>query len=154
MPKRVRLGAISRRISIHLPPIESSKPLEKPVTLPPGCAMLATKPSPTGSDTTTKTIGIVRVARMVATAPGVLRTNSAFGRNSMSSRANGAPPLGPPELPERGTEQSKVRLNRLIALARGRQYADALCDVWSLRPRRERPRRSRAAEQSDEVASL
>ena len=35
---------------------------EKPVILPPGWAMLWTKPAPTGSGTFTNTIGIVRVA--------------------------------------------------------------------------------------------
>ena len=34
----------------------------KPVALPPGRAKLATKPAPTGSVTTTNTIGTVRVA--------------------------------------------------------------------------------------------
>lgn len=34
-------------------------------------------------------------------------------------------PLIPAELLKRGTEQSKVRLNRLIALRIGRQHADA-----------------------------
>jgi len=33
-----------------------------PVALPPGCARLATKPAPTGSMTTTNTIGTMRVA--------------------------------------------------------------------------------------------
>ena len=35
---------------------------EKPVALPPGCAMLSTKPAPTGSTTPTNTTGMVRVA--------------------------------------------------------------------------------------------
>jgi hypothetical protein len=41
-----------------LPPISGSK-LLKPVMLSPGSDRLATKPSPTGSETTAKTIGMV-----------------------------------------------------------------------------------------------
>jgi len=37
--------------------------LMKPVIFPPGRVKLATKPAPTGSETTTNTIGIVRVSR-------------------------------------------------------------------------------------------
>src|SRR5262245_62082678 len=43
----VTLGAISFSSSTHLPAIEASR-LLKPVTLPPGRARLARKPSPTG----------------------------------------------------------------------------------------------------------
>src|SRR4030095_13503068 len=52
-------GAISLSISIHLPAIVGSI-FMKPVTLPPGCGKLATKPLPIGSDTAAKTIGRVR----------------------------------------------------------------------------------------------
>jgi hypothetical protein len=44
---RVTLGAISFSAANHFPPTVNSK-LVKPVMLPPGCAMLSTKPAPTG----------------------------------------------------------------------------------------------------------
>ena len=73
-------GAISLRTSTVFSTNVASM-LMKPVTLPPGCARLATNPLPTGSDTTMNTRGIVRVccsraavaivvcARAVARAP-------------------------------------------------------------------------------------
>ena len=47
---RVSLGAISLSSSGHFPPKPYSKCVN-PVTLPPGCDMLATKPALTGSAT-------------------------------------------------------------------------------------------------------
>ncbi len=41
---------------------------------PPGCARLATRPDPTGSATSAMTMGIVLVARFVASAATVLST--------------------------------------------------------------------------------
>ena len=58
---RFTLGAICLSNSAHLPLMLYSK-FEKPVILPPGWAILSTKPAPTGSGTFTNTIGIVRVA--------------------------------------------------------------------------------------------
>ena len=43
---------------------------ERPVMLPPGRARLATMPSPTGSELTGITIGIVRVASRAASTAG------------------------------------------------------------------------------------
>jgi hypothetical protein len=48
-----------------LRPTEKSYPL-KPVTLPPGCLMLATKPCATGSETDTNTTDTVLVACRIA----------------------------------------------------------------------------------------
>jgi hypothetical protein len=45
--------------------------LLKPVRLPLGRARLATRPTPTGSPTKTKMIGIVEVAFFAASVPGV-----------------------------------------------------------------------------------
>jgi hypothetical protein len=59
---RVMAGAISLSISSHFPVSDGSK-LVNPVVLPPGRAMLATKPLPKGSDTPTNTIGTVCVSR-------------------------------------------------------------------------------------------
>ena len=43
-----------------------------PVTLPPGRARLATRPSGTGSSLTPNTTGMVDVAALAASEPGVL----------------------------------------------------------------------------------
>ena len=67
---RVTPGATSLRISSHFPINDGSK-LVKPVMLPSGFGMLATKWLPTGSDTPTNTIGMVRVSRSSAAAAGV-----------------------------------------------------------------------------------
>ena len=56
----IELGACLSR-SNHLPPIGNSY-WEKPVRLPPGLVMLATKPWATGSETCKNTTGIVLVA--------------------------------------------------------------------------------------------
>jgi len=58
---RATRGAISFSSSSHFPLIPYSN-IVNPVALPPGRARLATKPAPTGSITTTKTIGTVLVA--------------------------------------------------------------------------------------------
>lgn len=66
-----RLGTISFRICNHLPAMTASK-LLKPVMLPPGLERFVTRPSPIGSETPTKTMGIVWVACFSAGAGGVL----------------------------------------------------------------------------------
>jgi hypothetical protein len=57
---RVIRGVICLSSSSHLPLMLNSN-REKPVVLPPGRARLMTKPPPTGSMTSTNTIGTVRV---------------------------------------------------------------------------------------------
>src|SRR6266480_5398857 len=74
-------GAIVLSSSTHFPVIDDSK-LVKPVTLPFGRAKLSTKPSPTGSDIDTNTMGMLRVCPSRVETPGV------EGRNSTSSLAN------------------------------------------------------------------
>src|SRR6516165_8551960 len=59
---RLTVGAISVSNSSNLP-ANSPSVWTKPVILPPGWDRPATKPSPTGSETTTNTIGTVRVSR-------------------------------------------------------------------------------------------
>ena len=68
-----------------MPAISGDKS-DRPVTLPPGRARLATRPLPTGSVTVTKTIGMTAVACLAAMTTGVpdvtmtstlSRTNSA-----------------------------------------------------------------------------
>src|SRR5262249_52476480 len=55
---RLTAGAICFSVSSHFPPIENSK-LRKPVTFPPGRAILETKPRPSGSTMFTNKIGMV-----------------------------------------------------------------------------------------------
>ena len=72
-PTRASLGTASLSISSLL--VFSSVPkLEKPVTLPPGRARLATKPAPTGSAEFVITMGMVVVALFAANAGGVAET--------------------------------------------------------------------------------
>src|SRR5262249_60299179 len=57
MPNRRRPATTSRNSSIRLP-ARLAACSDKPVTLPPGLARLATRPLPTGSMPTAKTIGM------------------------------------------------------------------------------------------------
>src|SRR5262245_41790110 len=75
---RAREGETSLRNSSHLPPIDASR-LTKPVMLPPGRARLATNPLPTGSETTTKTMGRVLASRATAAVTGVACATDQFG---------------------------------------------------------------------------
>jgi hypothetical protein len=63
MATRLISGAISKSKSNILLPIAASDVM-KPVIFPPGRGSPSTNPSPTGSVTTTNTIGIVRVSRL------------------------------------------------------------------------------------------
>src|SRR6185436_11863160 len=76
---RVTPGAISLSSSSHFP-LRPYSNMRKPVALPPGRARLATKPAPTGSMTTTNTIGKVRVA--CSNQDDVRRERDQFGRVS------------------------------------------------------------------------
>jgi hypothetical protein len=60
---------------------------EKPVILPPGCAMLATKPWATGSLTMAKTTGIERVACLSAATDGVPTATMRSGPRPTNSAA-------------------------------------------------------------------
>ena len=60
---------------------------EKPVMLPPGCAMLAMMPCDTGSLTTENTMGIVDVACFRATVAGVPLPSRMSGASCTSSSA-------------------------------------------------------------------
>ena len=75
---RLRAGTTSRNSSSLRPP-RSVCMFDRPVTLPPGRARLATSPVPTGSPAEAKTIGIVDVAfltDMVAAVPAVTMTST------------------------------------------------------------------------------
>src|SRR5262245_53481808 len=82
---RVTLGAIYFSSSSHFPLWPYSN-IVKPVALPPARARLATKPAPTGSMTTTNTIGTVRVAcsngATVVVPVAATRTSGASATNS------------------------------------------------------------------------
>jgi hypothetical protein len=80
-------GATSFSSSSHLPAIVDPIVL-KPVTLPPGRGMLATKPLPTGSATFAKMMGMVRVCRIIATVVGVFCVRTRSGPSATSSFAN------------------------------------------------------------------
>ena len=97
-PTRASLGTASLSISSRLV-FSSGDKLASPVTLPPGRARLATKPSPTGSPAFVITMGIEVVAFFAANANGtpvttikstLRRTNSAarLGRRSFFPSAN------------------------------------------------------------------
>jgi hypothetical protein len=87
---RLRPGITSRKSSIRLA-ARSPVWFDRPVTLPPGLARLATRPVPTGSPAVAKTIGMTNVACFAARTGGVecvtmtstlSRTNSAAMRLS------------------------------------------------------------------------
>ena len=84
---RVMLGAICLSSSSHFPLMPYSN-VVNPVALPPGRARLATKPAPTGSTTTTNTIGTVRVAcsngATVVVPLAATRTSGASAANSVA----------------------------------------------------------------------
>ena len=97
-PTRASLGTASLSISSLLV-FSSVAKLENPVTLPPGRARLATRPSPTGSAAFAITMGMVVVAFFAANAGGppvatirstLRRTRSAAssGRRSSFCSAN------------------------------------------------------------------
>src|SRR5215467_2136648 len=81
-------GTTSRKSSTRLP-ARSDCWVDWPVTLPPGCARLATRPPPTGSSATAKTMGMTDVACFnVATAgPFVTMTSTLSRTNSAAISA-------------------------------------------------------------------
>ena len=90
---RLTLGATCLSSSIHLALRLYSKVI-KPVVLPPGLSRRSTRPAPTGSETSTNTIGNVRLTRCKAvtlsvpaarTTSGVRATNSAAYLRSRST---------------------------------------------------------------------
>ena len=88
--KLARLRALEDAIDIrssHLLAIVGSVTM-KPVTLPPGCGKLATKPLPIGSPTTTKTMGRLRVCCSSAVVGGVVLETITSGCSATSSFAD------------------------------------------------------------------
>ena len=136
-----------------------------PVTLPPGRLRLATRPSLTGSPPVANTIGIVVVAALAASAASVFADDHGDPPANQLGHQRRQPVglifrpavfdrdvLALDEacflqaLAERGHAVRRSR--RAIALRRNPITGIAGCCA----PRRERPRRRRAAEQRDELA--
>jgi hypothetical protein len=93
-PARTTAGAISLSSSGHLPPKVGSLDVN-PVIEPPGRAKLATKPLPIGSETFTKTIGIVRVSSASAVTATVVSAVIKSGFCSTTSFARRARSMSP-----------------------------------------------------------
>src|SRR5215813_4077793 len=149
---RLTPGAISASNSSHLLATVASW-LMKPVIFPPGRGRLATKPSPTGSDTDANTIGIVRVSRWNAAVTGVTvredyvrpRVEQLFRGQPHPVNVAGAPTnvhaqvaaIDPTQLRKSLRELGKVRLSLRIIFIERHQNADPPRSAL-LRPCRER----------------
>ena len=137
-----------------------------PVMLPPGRLRLATSPSSTGSPSMQNTIGIVVVAALAASAAeGAARTITSTWRTNQIGRQMPASDLV-------ASSAQRYSIATLRPSTTGFAQAPAECAAIGrvrgvprrcrdnpthrhrrlLRPRRERPRRRRAAEQRDELA--
>ena len=170
--KHRRARHARRDLLEQLQPFTAEAVLElvKPVVLPPGRARLSTKPAPTGSGTFANTIGTVRVAcsngASGAGASGqddVRRERDQFRRISRDRVGIAAAPAifdphvaadGPAQLLQPLQERSDAGLRFGIVRGQVREHADAPHSLGLLRPRRERPRRRRTAEQRDELATF
>ena len=86
---RLARGRISRT-NCNLFPARSVDKSVMPVTLPPGCPRLATRPLPTGSATAAITMGIVLVARFAALTAGVAEVTISSTLSATSSVARAA----------------------------------------------------------------
>ena len=166
---RVTPGAISLSNSSHLPLRPYSNCI-KPVALPPGRARLSTKPAPTGSGTCANTIGTLRVAcsngasgRAATGQDDVRRERDQFRRISANVVGIARAPaiVDPHVAADRSSpflqplqERPEAGLRFRIVRGQVHEHADAPHPLGLLRPRRERPRRRRAAEQRDELAAL
>src|SRR5262249_2666397 len=162
MPNRRRPATTSRNSSIRLP-ARLAACSDKPVTWPPGLARLATRPLPTGSMPTAKTIGMALVAcRTVGTGAADGDDDVHFhpdefrGNFGVSIGASFGPPildgdctvLDPADL-----AQSRHKGARPRTEGRGIGAEKADCrQSCLLRFRRQRPCCRRAADQRDEIA--
>ena len=163
---RRRPGTTSRKSSSRLP-ARSVCWIDRPVTLPPGRARLATRPVPTGSPATAKTIGMTDVACFAAMTGAVaIRDNDIDLQPDELGRDLGVAlgaSLRPAILDRDGATLDPAEFAQALhksggPLARARRRVRAQETRWSaacrlLRARRERPRRRRAAEQRDELAA-
>src|SRR5262245_34407748 len=157
---RVTPGAICLSSSSHFPLIPYSK-LINPVALPPGRARFSMKPPPTGSATCTNTIGTSRVAcsnGAKVEVPGARRTSGRSASNSAAylrdSGVARAPAKvdrhvasdGPAQLLQALQKNSVTSLGLRIVREQVHEHTDAPHPAGLLRPRRQWPGGSRAAE--------
>ena len=149
-------------------PAQAKFELGKPVALPPGRARLATKPAPTGSGTTTNTIGTVRVAcsnGATVELPFARMTSGASAINSaaylrmlvgVASRPAGVDPHVAAAVQPNCRSPCRNAARRACASGLSwpsHEDADAPHRSRLLRACGERPRSGRtAAEQRDELA--
>ena len=140
-----------------------------PVTLPPGRARLAIRPTPIGSATDTMTIGVVEVAAFAARLAGVVETSSTLGiageqlpgerwkALKFAFRETGldgeALSFDISQIAHAAVECSKIWTLRCFGPARQKPYPGNMSSPAAARAR-ERPRRHRAAGESDENAAL
>src|SRR5262249_60766914 len=80
----VTRGATTLSNSSHFAPMAYSNAIN-PVELPPGRAMLSTKPPPTGSITPANTIGTTRVACCNVATPTLVSVNTTSGASATNS---------------------------------------------------------------------
>src|SRR5262249_51541567 len=151
-------GTTSRKSSSRLAARSVAWP-DRPVTLPPGRARLATKPPPTGSFAIAKTMGMTDVGISIrddAVDLQVDKLRRDLGDAVEASLqpaifdCNGAT-LDPAEFAQslhKGSRPWPPDRSVCAQEPNGRQLA------WLLRAGRERPHHRRAAEQRDEVAAF
>src|SRR6516164_10839799 len=165
MARRRKSGTASRSNSSRLLAVSGNRS-DKPVTLPPGRARLATRPLPTGSPTATATIGIVDVACFAASCclsslredGSYLEPNELRGDFAVALIASFRPAV----LDRDGTTLDPAEFVQSLhkssnPLAHGpsgthAQEADGRQFSRLLRPRANRPCRRCAAESQDELA--
>ena len=118
----IRLCISSRHFAIN-----STSMVVMPVTLPPGRARLATRPTLTGSVPIKKTIGIVWVAALAASAPGVLPTTAitATSRRTKSIASAGSRSLCPPPIGIRSLRCGPRQILRRLSLGETQRQARA-----------------------------
>jgi hypothetical protein len=162
---RLTRGAISLSISSHLPPITVST-LVNPVMFPPGRGRPATNPAPTGSETTTNTIGIVRVSRCSGRHRSGASEDHVGLQFDQLFRESPHPvntASGPTNVHPRGTAVCPTQLRKPlrevgepvfclgIVFIESHQHANPAHPISLLRAGGHRPRH-RAAEERDELA--
>src|SRR5262245_14463405 len=163
--KRRRPGTISRKSASRFAAI-SVDWIDKPVTLPPGRARLATRPVPIGSAAIANTIGMTVVACLDAITAGVDDVTMNINLESHEFGCNFGEALAtsfcPPIFDRHGAafdpSQLAQPLNKsggsfaLVQRSALAQESDSPQLASLLRSHRDRPYR-RAAEQRDELAS-
>ena len=122
--------------SSHFPAIVGCI-VTKPVTFPPGCGKLATKPLPIGSVQRDEFFGELLDQRLVQRRPAIVDSDVAA--------------LRPPKLLESLPECGDEGLPFPVALGKPHQHTDPPHTVGLLRARRNRPR-DRRANKREELA--